>query len=294
LASATTSVVVDGGSLTISGALSASGTVVKTGTGMLIISGPQNWSAGSVLQIGGSGGSSPVGGGESAVPAAAEQAGTLLDSTLVAGSAPLAKASESYATDSYAQAAVAASVQIADSGSETFYTVVSTSSSESEGPIAPRGVTSTPAVDAVMEKAVGQQSSDTPITVVPSGGPDSGSKTMLSPALLEWTSAPLTTEPQVQQPVSVAPASSAAVLASSSTAPLAMQAFGGGSAVQTIAAHDAVLAAVAVGQSGSAMNLANELSWLYAYEDMMARKQSSDEDNSPEDSVHAVLAMYWS
>jgi len=48
------------GTLTFAGAFQVSGayTVTKTGSGTLIINGPQSWAAGSVLQIGGSGGSS--------------------------------------------------------------------------------------------------------------------------------------------------------------------------------------------------------------------------------------------
>jgi autotransporter-associated beta strand protein len=47
-----------GSTLTISGLLSSasSSTLIKTGPGTLIIAGPQSWGAGSVLQIGGSGG----------------------------------------------------------------------------------------------------------------------------------------------------------------------------------------------------------------------------------------------
>ena len=64
--------------------------------------------------------------------------------------------------------------------------------------------------------------------------------------------------------------------------------------MQTTAAHDAVLAAAA-GQPASAISLANEMGWLYAYEEMMARKQSSTVDNSTEKmSVDAALALYWS
>jgi hypothetical protein len=38
----------------------------------------------------------------------------------------------------------------------------------------------------------------------------------------------------------------------------------------------------------------NEISWLYQYEEMAAKKQSSEENNSTEKSVDAVLALYWS
>jgi len=49
------------GTLTFAGALQILGgnVVTKTGSGTLIINGPQSWGAGSVLQVGGSGGSSP-------------------------------------------------------------------------------------------------------------------------------------------------------------------------------------------------------------------------------------------
>jgi hypothetical protein len=47
-----------GSTLTISGLLStgSNSTLIKTGPGSLIIAGPQSWGAGSILQIGGSGG----------------------------------------------------------------------------------------------------------------------------------------------------------------------------------------------------------------------------------------------
>jgi hypothetical protein len=50
--SATTSIVIDGGSLTLSGAISGSGTILISGGGTLNINGPQHWAAGTVIQIG--------------------------------------------------------------------------------------------------------------------------------------------------------------------------------------------------------------------------------------------------
>jgi hypothetical protein len=76
-AAAATSVVTDGGGLTLSGAISASGTVVKTGSGTLNIPGMQNWGSGATLQTGGSSGgvlnmsSDP---GRQATPSAVAQA----------------------------------------------------------------------------------------------------------------------------------------------------------------------------------------------------------------------------
>jgi len=210
-AAAATSVVTDGGGLTISGGISGSGVVVKTGTGALIISGPQNWGAGTVLQFGGDSGSSPIAENEWAVPSTVEQAGV--------GSLP----------DSAPAAA------------------------------------------------------------------GSGSDDMLT--LLELRSTQPATKPQVQQPAGVAvTASGPAVPVSGATAPPAMQPTGGSSVVQTTSAAHDVLLAVAVEQSGSRMTLLDEIGWLYAYEDMLAKKQeeSSDNDNPTEKSVDAVLAMYWS
>jgi len=93
-ASATTSVVTDGGTLTLSGGISANGTVTKTGTGTLIISGPQTWGSGSVFQVGGTGEAGAEGQSQSAGSVTVEKvdAGTSLGSASAAGNDSLAGA----------------------------------------------------------------------------------------------------------------------------------------------------------------------------------------------------------
>ena len=135
--SATTSVTANGGTLNVSDAISTSGTVVKTGTGTLIISGQQNWGPDAVLQIGGSGGSSSVAGEQTAALQALEESETLL------ASAP----------------AVAAPVKADDSGGDTLLATVSLPRALGEVPAAPVEVVSAKAVDAVLGGAVGQQPS---------------------------------------------------------------------------------------------------------------------------------------